>query len=226
MGMGRLGIAQQKNLTQLKNMNSPSDRIGIASDRYQPSDDDLIEYLLGTATKPACELIETWLACNAENADRMEQFSAVLLVACDASKNFPRETVELAHSGRMKWFPSTVQSVRWLVVAASIAVLLFALDRLRTDRVAQEQIAMVWADSLAESNESEVLNEFPGWLMADSPADEAEGASAVVEDETDSSTDSSVGFGFSTEGPPEWLLAGVREMQVVGTEFETDEETP
>lgn len=186
-----------------------------------PSDDDLIAYLLGTASGEDRGRVENWLAADANHGDRLCDWASVVLLA---SETAPVVGPGAIHSPTAETTPSRRRIAAFLVLAVSLVMLVFSLDGFREDASANGRVAMAWAESLLGSSEAEIDSDVSHWLLEPGAALDSSEVPGLHDLVGEDMADSATAFGFSSGEPPEWLLAAVLEMQSSDPQLDASED--
>lgn len=177
-----------------------------------PSEQLLMEYFLGSLPSDTCRLIESWMAADPKNAERLSDFAGGILAIAEAAQAWPGAVspspqTELGHAF------SSRRLVGLLALAAAFFASLLSLRGFFNESPAERRIAMAWAEALPVSEA-----DLPDWMLVPVGVD-AVGAAisfdevATVLSDPDESVESMGAFGLSSTGPPEWLIAAVLSME-------------
>jgi len=218
-----------------------SDNKNEKATSFVPSDDDLIGYLLGSSSAAVRLEIEAWLAADAGHGDRLGQFASVMLAMSEAAfaTNGGDETSHLARELVVSDRRASQFNLRFVIglltLAATISIVVFSIRGFRPDGLSDGRVAIVWADSLTTGTDLESNTSTPDWLLEDGLAndtsdDSASGDLADNHNESELSADDLAAgetlIGFSSDEPPEWMLAALAGMQSSGTFDDTYEVQP
>jgi len=218
-----------------------SDNTHEYSASYSPSDDDLIGYLLGSSSAALRTEIEAWLVADESHGDRLCQFASIMLVVSNSPlvTNDGDETVqpsrELVLSDRSERRSPLRFVIGLLTLAATISIVVFSIRGFRPDGLSDGRVALAWADSLTTGMDSESIASMPDWLLEDGLSSDTSFAAKSddfaddideAELAADGLSDGETLIGFSSDEPPEWMLAALEGMQSNGTINETTEVQP
>jgi hypothetical protein len=176
-----------------------------------PSDLLLMEYLLGSLPEDGRRPVEVWLTERPGNSDRLSEIAEALLVTAEATAHW-QGSVGQVHKSPASFRFTSGQLVGVLSLAASLLFAIFSLSGFRGELLAENRIALAWADALPGTDA-----DMPEWIFEPAAIDVV-GAVGRVDllaadlDEADDFNETGVTFGFSSNEPPEWLLAAVLSM--------------
>jgi len=190
----------------------------------EPTDDRLVDYLLGESasglagevgsSRPDGEgfgsdqAIERWLAAGEANLIRLERLAEV--VAAIGVGGF-ESAVEssVAVTARPLAYRPIVAGL--LALAASISLLVVWRPGLNTERLADDRVAVAWAEMMVGSNQ---IASFTGdandlWIAGD--ADEI-GVESITDWPLADEASDDGGFASGDDATPQWLLVAVTQM--------------
>ncbi len=198
-------------------MNDTPLRTDADSAGFHPSEESLIDYLLGSTSSSISSQIEAWVAADSQHADQLIRLSEVILVASETlAQESRREAAAVTLSDDLAT-RSNRRYLTWFAVAASIAAVVFSFRDFNVSPSAETRVAMAWADAAQTSPTADTVSQLPAWLFDEAVALEPNGSSdsfpAIDSSDGDESTPT---FGFASADPPEWLLAAVSDMEFDG----------
>ena len=191
------------------------------------SDDDLIAYLLGSQPTDACHALQTWLAADPSHGERLCDVATAILFTSEAAANWPRANAADRKSIAANKAPSRNRRVAALLaLAASTAFALFSIRSHYVDSSMNSRVAMAWAEFLPNHADADPDVDVSNWLLdqgtqVDISDDSASGESNMAE-----SAEFTATFGFTSDEPPEWLVAAVLAMQTNDPETQSREAAP
>lgn len=200
-----------------------------------PSDEDLLVYLLGSASHETRGQVERWLAVDVSHGERLSTWASVVLCAAQAIADplpasgsplhsQPAPVSTTASPAVRRWRSRRYRVAGVLALAASVLVAAFVRDGFRDPAPSDGRVAMAWADSLPVKRDAVVESELSNWLLEPGGPLDASDVPAFHDFSGEDEGGSVAAFGF-TEEPPEWLLAAVSEMQSSDPEPDTGEGT-
>jgi len=177
-----------------------------------PSEQLLMEYFLDSLPTETCRLIETWLAADPKNAERLSDFASDILAVAESTQQWSG-TVTLSPKIQHVHTFSSRRLVGLLTLAAAFFALLFFVRGFFKESPAERRIAMAWAEALPGAE-----LDLPDWMLvpvgvdAGGPAISFDEVATVLS-EPDGFVESIGTFGLSSNEPPEWLIAAVLSME-------------
>jgi hypothetical protein len=214
----------------MRQSDNANDNANDNATRFSPSDDDLIHYLLGSSSVELKAGIEAWLATDKRHSDRLVQYAAIILVASEAPLESEVSVVDRGLRER-EWVSTNAVGLQLrrrhvmglLAIAATISWVIFSIRGFQRESMSDGRVAMAWAESLPIGGETESVRDMPDWLIDDGPPNDVSDISSpdvlgdsVLGDGVLGDSDiaeSESWIGFSSDEPPEWMLAALGEMQ-------------
>lgn len=200
-----------------------------------PSEEVLVEYLLGSANADQRGLIEDWLASDEQAGERLTEIASLLCVVGEAVKatNDTSAKAALSHTSHQtstsrsrSRLSGRFQILIGLTVAAALGLVAFSVSGFWTEET-ETQVAMAWVEALPLENEmdiegpsSDVRQSSDSLLISNAFS---EGGELADNDELD---DVNSDLDFMSEEPPDWLLAAVTDMHQGDTLMNHSEATP
>jgi hypothetical protein len=200
------------------------------ADTTSPSDEWLIEYLLGHSSAEQRGTIEHWLLCDPANGDHLCAIATGLVELSEAFGN-PQATGILqatsssasapcakpiadlspSHATARHVSPGSMRRLVWFAIAASLFGVIVSLYGLKTNDT-EPELAMAWVETLASGNELDEPQSLSTWPSEILATDELGGLELDVE--------------IDSQEPPDWLLAAVLDMHDESQTTESLEAVP
>jgi hypothetical protein len=208
-------------------MNEQDKQIDELTEPFYPSDEQLVEYLLGSIEFDTRASIEEWLASSELAGDRLTEI-AIMICGVDQALQSPH----LATENAVTIDASPLRSNRRLrimvgfAVAAAIGLLAFSVSGFRAEDT-ETRVAMAWVESLPFADESDI-----GGMPSDEIVSKAQAVRPEVELDREEFVDNdefeyvNSEMDFMSDEPPDWLLVAVSEMHQADPMVDQTEDAP
>jgi hypothetical protein len=208
-------------------MNMQNNRIDGQPSPFLPSDEELVEYLLGSVESNQRTLIEGWLATDEQAGERLTEIATLMCSVELALKATNAVTENAAATGTAPLRSSArFRIVIGLAVAAAFGLIAFSISGFGNEE-AETQVAMAWVESLSLHDESDIQNIEPDEISSSEQINDpelvAEGDQLVATDDFD---DMNSDMDFMSDEPPDWLLVAVTDMHQGDAITDPTEATP
>jgi len=185
----------------------------------QPTDQSLVDYLLGESLEG--DAIERWLAQDESHLLRLECLAEVVcaISSSDVVSSKPADAISVLGGQSIQPAEMGFGSMRWMIALASLAasvslIFLWARDRESDQRIANDRLAVVWAEVLSTDEQSNAAagEMSDAWLgeiastESESPVDIGAGWTNDYEPNVEGE------FASGNDSPPQWLLVAISQM--------------
>lgn len=213
----------------LENMNTLNNRNDASPSGNSPSDEELVEYLLGSVSRECTERIENWLTSDPSADDRLAAVSTILL-SVDQALHAPWAScgtqVVAARNAMQSRMPGRHRVVFGFALTAAVALVAFAFSGIWHED-AETEVAMAWVESLPSSTGVDLQFPMNDPLVLDNWTGETD-SSGMLGDfaESDDEDVATSEMDFLSDEPPDWLLAAVSDMHASDSLSELSESVP